>query len=212
MKQVIDVESYVIDTHSIIHDNIDKVLHSNAIFRLDAFSYTAWDFLFDAFQVLLHFHYSSTDLCNGLIDYFLGCLKNGDAEALESYEYELEYDFLLQLHGIRDVTMHFSKMRLSAYRIMPAHERGIWGDTFCIRWLSKWLNISIGIWSLTIKTTFLIFNKTASNNPYYILFHDANVVSGHYEPLLYIKFSICDHGGPHIYLSLIFKDLELQWK
>jgi hypothetical protein len=52
------------------------------------------DCLFDAFQVLLHFHYSSTELCNGLIDYFLGCLKNGDVESLESYEYNFPSDFL----------------------------------------------------------------------------------------------------------------------
>jgi hypothetical protein len=55
MKQVIDVESYEIDKDSIVHNNIDKVLHSNGIFRLDAFSYTVGDCLFDAFQVLFHF-------------------------------------------------------------------------------------------------------------------------------------------------------------
>jgi hypothetical protein len=82
MKEVIDVESYEIDTQSIIHDNIDVVLHSNGLFRLDAFSYTVGDCFFDIFQVLLHFRYSSTELCNGLIDYFLTCFKNGDAEAL----------------------------------------------------------------------------------------------------------------------------------
>jgi hypothetical protein len=109
MKKVIDVESYEIDTNSIVHDNIDQVLHRNGIFRLDAFSYTVGDCLFDAFQVLLHFHYSSTDLWNGLTDYFLGCLENGNVEALESYQYELASDFLFQLHGIHDVTTYFSK-------------------------------------------------------------------------------------------------------
>jgi hypothetical protein len=38
--------------------------------------------LFDTFQVLLHFLYSSTELCNGLIDYSLTCFKNNDVEAL----------------------------------------------------------------------------------------------------------------------------------
>jgi hypothetical protein len=189
-KQLIDIESYEIYTHSIIHDNIDEVLHSNGIFRLDAFSYTVGDCLFDAFQVLLHFCYSSTDLHNVLIDYFLGFLKNGDTEALESYEYELESNFVRQLHGIHDVATYFSKLRLSASPILPAHERGLWGDTFCIRWLSNWLNISIEIWSLTRKTRYLLFKKIASNNPYCILFHDANADSGHYEPLQYRKLSI----------------------
>jgi hypothetical protein len=103
----IGVECYEIDTDFIVHDNIDQVFHSNGIFRLDAFSHTVGDFLFDVFQVLLHFRYSSTDMPNGLIDYFLGFLENGDVEALESYQYELASDFLCQLHGIHDVTTHF---------------------------------------------------------------------------------------------------------
>jgi hypothetical protein len=74
MKQVIDVE-YEIDTHSIIHDNIDEVLHNNGIFRLDAFSYTVGDCLFDAFQVLLHFRYSSTDITQWIDRLFLGLFK-----------------------------------------------------------------------------------------------------------------------------------------
>ena len=86
MKQVIDVECYEIDTDSNVHENIDQVLHNNGIFRLDAFLYTVGDCLFDAFQVLLQFHYSSTELRNGLIDHFLACLKNGYVEALDSYQ------------------------------------------------------------------------------------------------------------------------------
>jgi len=163
------------------------VLHNNGLFRLDAFSYTIGDCLFDTFQVLLHFRYSSTELCNGLIDYLLTCFKNGDAEALQSYEYELESDFLRQLHGIHDVATYFSKMRLFASQVLPAHQRGLWGDTFYIWWLSNWLNISVGIWSLTRKPRYLLFNKTASDNPYCTLFHDVNALSVHYEPLLYKK-------------------------
>jgi hypothetical protein len=212
MEQVIDVECYQIDADSIVHDNIDQVLHNNALFRLDAFSYTAGDCLFDAFQVLLHFRYSSTELRNGLIDHFLACLENGNVEALESYQYELASDFLCQLHGIHDVSTYLSKMRLSASATLPPHERGLWGDTFCIRWLAKWLNISIGIWSLTRKRRYLLFNKTASRDPYCILFHDANPLSGHYEPLLYKKLSICNLGGSDIYLSLTCKDLQSHWK
>ena len=82
MKEVIDVESYEKYTQSIVHDSIGVVLHRNGLFRLDAFLYTVGDFLFNTFQVLLHFRYSSTELRNGLIDYFLTSFKNGDAEAL----------------------------------------------------------------------------------------------------------------------------------
>jgi hypothetical protein len=179
MKQVIDVECYEIDTDSIVHENIDQVLHNNGLFRFYAFSYTVGDCLFDAFQVLLHFCDSSTDLRNGLNDHFLVCLENGDVEALESYQYKLAFDFLCQLHGIHYVTTYFSKMWLSGYATLLAHERGLWGDTFCIRWLSKCMNISIGIRALIRKTRYLLFNKIASRDPYCILFHDAIPVSGH---------------------------------
>jgi hypothetical protein len=165
MEQVIDVECYQIDADSIVHDNIDQVLHNNALFRLDAFSYIAGDCLFDAFQVIFHFHYSSTELCNGLIDHFLDFLENGNVEALESYQYELASNSLFQLHGIHDVSTYISKMRLSVSATLSPHERGLWGDTFCIRWLAKWMNISIGIWSLTRKRIYLLFNKTKYRDP-----------------------------------------------
>jgi hypothetical protein len=107
MEQVTNVECYQIDTDSIVHDNVNQVLHNNALLRLDEFSYTAGDCHFDAFQVLLHFRYSSTEMCNGLIDHFLACLENCNVEALESYQYELASDFLCQLHGIHDVSTYF---------------------------------------------------------------------------------------------------------
>jgi hypothetical protein len=141
MDQIIDVECYQIDIGSIIHDNIDQVLHDNALFRLDTFSYTMGDYLFDAFQVLLHYRYSSTELHNGLIDHFLACLENGKVEALESYQYELAFDFIFQFHGIHDVITYLSKMRLFESATLPPRERGIWQDTFCIQWLAKWMNI-----------------------------------------------------------------------
>jgi hypothetical protein len=132
MNKVIDVELYEIVVQSIVHESIGMVLHSNSLFRLDAFSYIVGDCLFDTFQVLLHFRYSSIKLCNGLIDYFLTCFKNGDVKALQSYEYELESDFLRQLHRIQDVTTYFSKMWLSASPVLPPNERVLWGDTVCI--------------------------------------------------------------------------------
>jgi len=116
------------------------------------------------------------------------------------------------LHGIHDVSTYISKMRLSTSATLPPHERGLWGDTFCMQWLAKWLNISIGIWSLTRKRRYLLFNKTASIDPYCILFHDAIPLSGHYETLLYKTLSICNIGGSNIYLSLACKDLQSHWK
>jgi hypothetical protein len=187
MSKRLDVEIYQAKEKCISHTNIDPVLYRNDLFRLDAFSYTYVDCLFDAFHVLFHFRYSSIEIQNGLIDHFLVCLRNGDVEALESYQYELASDFLYQLHIIRDVETYLSKMRLAASSNVNENERGLWGDAFCIRWLARWLNISITVWSLTRKTRYLHFNRNANGDPCCILLHDANLVSGHCEPLLYKK-------------------------
>jgi hypothetical protein len=211
MSKIVDVESYQGKEQYIPHSNIDHVLQINGLFRLDAFSYIPGDCLFDAFHVLLHFRYSSIELRNGLIDHFLACLQNGDLEAFQSYEYELATDFLYQLHGVDNVHTYLSRMRLSASPNLNINNRGLWGDTFCIRWLAKWLNIPVAVWSLTRKTRYLYFNKDANIDPYCILFHDANPVCGHYEPLLYKKLSACNFEEANNYLSQICKNLECHW-
>ena len=102
-------------------------------------------------------------------------------------------------------------MRLIASLNVNGNERGIWGDTFCIWWLVKWLKISIVVWSLTRKTRYLYFNKDSNIDPYCILFHDANPVCVHYEPLLYKKLSACNFEETNNYLSQICKNLECHW-
>lgn len=63
-------------------------------------------------------------------------------------------------------------------------ELGLWGDIFCIQWLSKWLNIGICVWSSTMGKKYLHFNEFLTSKPYSLLFHDVNPVSGHFEPLI----------------------------
>ena len=98
MEEIIDVDSYKFRLQCIVPNNVDCVLKKKILFRLDAFSYTVGDCLFDSFEMLLHFCYTSNELRNGLIDHFLFCLKNNDVEAIQSYEYELAPDFLYELH------------------------------------------------------------------------------------------------------------------
>ena len=43
------------------------------------------------------------------------------------------------------------------------------------------------------------------------MFHDANPSSGHYDPLLYNKLTICNFEPCSTYLSLICKELEHNW-
>jgi hypothetical protein len=212
MTEIVDVENYQMNRGSSVDTNIDQVLSNNNLFRLAAFSYTAGDCLFDAFQVLLHFRYSLVELHHGMVDHFLLFLHNGNIDALESFQYELGSEFLYQLHDIHDVGAYLSKMWLYASANQPENERGIWGDTFFIRWLANWINISITVWSVTRKRRYLIFNKNASRDLYCILFHDNNPLGGHYEPLLYKIYSICNFGRSNTYLSLVCKELEFHWK
>jgi hypothetical protein len=102
-------------------------------------------------------------------------------------------------------------MRLSSSPNLNINERELWGDTFFIQWLAKWFNIPIAVWSLTRKTRYLYFNKDANIDLYCILFHDANLVSGHYEPFIYKKLSMCNFEETNNYLSQICKNLEFHW-
>jgi hypothetical protein len=76
----------------------------------------------------------------------------------------------------------------------------------------KMVNISIVVWSLTRKIKYLHFNRNANTNPYCILFHDANPVSGHDGPLLYKKLSRCNLEEYDSYLSLMCKNFKYHWK
>ena len=152
MEEIIDVDSYKFRLQCIFPDNIDIVLKRNGLFRLNAFSYTVGDCLFDSFEKLLHFRYTSNELWNALIDHFLFFLKNNDVEAIQSYQYELAPQFLYELQCVNDIGTYLHKMHYSASTNIKESAQGLWGDTFCIRWLAKWLDISI---ALMLQTTFI---------------------------------------------------------
>lgn len=78
-------------------------------------------------------------------------------------------------------------MRLFAKPCTPPTEVGLWGDIFCIHWLSNWLKIQICVWSTTVGKKYLHYNKSLQSERYYLLFHDANPRSGHFEPLLRLE-------------------------
>ena len=82
---------------------IDYVLNTNNLFRLEEFSYSPGDCIFNAIEVLLHFPYTSTKLRNDTIYHFLMCLEHSHIEALESFNCELAPDIMYQLHGICDI-------------------------------------------------------------------------------------------------------------
>jgi hypothetical protein len=62
MEDTPDVENYENNEQCIVHGNIDHVLHKNGLFRLDAFTYSPRDCLFDALHIHLHFFYASIEL------------------------------------------------------------------------------------------------------------------------------------------------------
>jgi len=101
VEEIIDVDNYKLKLQCIVPNNIDCVLKRNGLFRLDAFLYMVRDCLFDSFEVLLHFRYTSNQLRNGLIEHFRLFLNNNDVEAIESYEYE---------YGINDIGTYPHKM------------------------------------------------------------------------------------------------------
>lgn len=145
MSEIIDVDSYKPKKQCDNDATIDDVLNTNNLFRLQAFSYTPGDCLFNAIEVLLHFLYTSTKLRNGTMDHFLMCLEQGHIEALESFNYELAPNFQYHLHGICDIKTYLRRIRLLASNGPIENERGLWGDKFCICSLAEFINRNLVI-------------------------------------------------------------------
>ena len=192
-------------------DAIDLVLEKYSLYRLDNFAYTPGDCLFDAFHVLLHNRYTSIELRNGAIQHFKYCLQTNDKEALVSYQHELNTYSLMEMHNVNDPEVYLEQMSKSASSLLPLEDRGLWGDMFCIHWLSKWLSIPIRVWSKTKMKPYLYFNSTLVNNTYDILFHDENPLAGHFEPLLCKKQIHMINDHLHTEKTTRYENIDHQW-
>lgn len=62
MVEIINIESHQLKKKCNIDSTIDDVLNTNNIFRLGAFSYTLGHCIFNAIEVIFHFHFSSIKL------------------------------------------------------------------------------------------------------------------------------------------------------
>ena len=54
----------------------------------------------------------------------------------------------------------------------------------------------------------MLFNRNANTDPYCILFHDSNAISGHYEPLLYKNLGKYNFKASNTYFLAMCKYLE----
>ena len=104
--------------------------------------------MFDAFQVLLHFRYTSLEIRQNTIEYFRFCLEKAtierikskeSKEAIRSYNNELHPCSLWEMHKLTDKEVYLHKMsKFASIAIVPC-DRGLWGDIFCVHWISNWL-------------------------------------------------------------------------
>ena len=165
--------------------NIDSVLENYGLFRLQNFAYVMGDCLFNAFEVLLHFRYTSIEIRERVIEHFRACLQKRDEKAIESYQVELNSHSLMEMHKLTDPKVYLNKMSKSTTTNIAPNDRGLWGDGFCIHWASNWLKIPIQVWLKTKGTVYFHFNWKLTTYTYGILFHDENWLVGHFEPLLW---------------------------
>ena len=165
-------------------EKIDMALAASHLFRLANFHYEIGNCLFDALAVLLHFRYTSIEIREAIVNHFRICLDQNDPDALLSMHTDLAVEYLSELHGIENVDVYLTRMSQSASQANEQNVYGLWGDIFCIKWFSKWLNVPIAIWSLTRETKYLHFNSKQTGYCYNLLFHDHTPASGHFEPLL----------------------------
>ena len=88
------------------------------------------------------------------------------------------------MHNISKCEIYLEKMARYASNNIPLGSRGLWGDIFCIHWLSNWLKIPIRFWSKTKIRIYLHFNSSVAKNTHDILFHDKDPLNGHLKPLV----------------------------
>ena len=93
------------------------------------------------------------------------------------------------MYKVTNVTSYLHRINFSTNPTIGNSEIELWGDVFCIYWLSKWLNIQVCVWSLTRGKKYLHFNRTSHVESYSLLFHDNNPLCGHFEPLVCSKFN-----------------------
>ena len=86
--------------------NIEKMLEKHGLYRVHDFKYNVGDFLFDIYEYLLKFQYTSIQICNGIIYFFVSCLHNNVNKVLNSYNHELHPKSLKELNNVEDTTTY----------------------------------------------------------------------------------------------------------
>lgn len=110
VEHIIDVENYKTISKQVLVQTIDEVLQNNNLLRIKPFVYSMGDCLFNSFYLLLHMHYTSLELRNGIIDHFINRLELNDDEALFSYKHELDAKVLYEMHGLNDIDTYLRRM------------------------------------------------------------------------------------------------------
>ena len=67
-------------------------------------------------------------------------IKSKEAkEAIRYYKNELHPCSLWEMHKLTDKEVYLHKMSKSASIAIVPCDRGLWGDIFCVHWISNWL-------------------------------------------------------------------------
>ena len=86
--------------------SIDDALYNVHFFRINSFNFHIGDCLFDTIQVLLHCHYTSIEIGNGLVENFLDSFHHGSDVASTSFQHELHPTLLYDFHRVADQAIY----------------------------------------------------------------------------------------------------------
>jgi hypothetical protein len=90
--------------------DIDIALKNEGLFIINKFKYNVGDFLFDSLELLLKYQYTSMQLRNGTIYYFLTYLGNHEKDTIISHHRDLDPQNLHELHKVDDPQTYLCKM------------------------------------------------------------------------------------------------------
>lgn len=121
---------------------IDRKLADCNLQRNTAYTYVVGDCLFDSIAYLLRYDISSEILRINTMQHLAFCISLNTPKALQTLEFELNEDWLYDLHtGVFNAHQYIQRMSLSA------RQGGLWGDFTAIKWVSDYLQRPIYVWS-----------------------------------------------------------------
>ena len=168
-------------TQTIFIIEIDVVIYTYHLQRVQKYYYILGDCLFDSIAYLLHYSQTSIQLRQQCTNHFSISIQNISHSLQETLSIHFSPTFLFEDLKIISIQVYIQKMSISA------NDEGLWGDNIAIYFLVFYMDKPIYIWSKkNMMICLSIGEEFISSQSFQLLYHDdgPNSLNSHYEPIV----------------------------